>query len=211
MDNNKVVNVLIACTGSVATIKIHEIVQLFRASVQPKFEIRIITTERAKHFMGDDDFSEDIQQMYDDADEWAAWQKRGDPVLHIDLTKWADVMVVAPLGANSLAKMANVSVIENSLKLLIIKYLSQGLCDNLLLCTARAWQLNAKPILFAPAMNTFMWEHPITAAHIATLKSWSYREIPCICKTLMCGDTGMGAMASPADILRATIESLEIK
>lgn len=84
----------------------------------------------------------------------------------------------------------------------------QGLCDNLLLCTVRAWQLKIKPILFAPAMNTFMWEHPITSQHIAILKSWGYHEISCISKRLMCGDTGMGAMALPEDILTSTIASL---
>lgn len=43
-----------------------------------------------------------------DSDEWNAWKQRGDPVLHIDLTKWADLFVIAPLDANSLAKMAQV-------------------------------------------------------------------------------------------------------
>lgn len=43
-----------------------------------------------------------------DTDEWNAWKGRGDPVLHIDLTKWADVFVIAPLDANSLAKIAQV-------------------------------------------------------------------------------------------------------
>lgn len=43
-----------------------------------------------------------------DTDEWTAWRQRGDPVLHIDLTKWADMFVIAPLDANSLAKMAQV-------------------------------------------------------------------------------------------------------
>lgn len=50
---------------------------------------------------------EDVK-VFRDKDEWASWNKRGDPVLHIDLMKWADVMVIAPASANSLAKLANV-------------------------------------------------------------------------------------------------------
>lgn len=109
------------------------------------------------------------------------WQKRDDPVLHIELSKWADILLVAPLDANTLAKMAG------------------GICDNLLLCTTRAWDLN-KPLYFCPAMNTRMWEHPITAKHIETLKSWKHIEIPCIAKKLMCGDVGVGAMETPEKI-----------
>ena len=70
----------------------------------------------------------------------------------------------------------------------------KGICDNLLLCTVRAWNLE-KPLFYCPAMNTFMWNHPVTKEHIDRLNKWGYIEIPCISKTLMCGDTGLGAMA----------------
>lgn len=50
-------------------------------------------------------------------------------------------------------------------------------------------------------MNTKMWEHPITSKQIAMLKSWGHTEIPPISKTLMCGDTGMGAMAEVPTIV----------
>ncbi|XP_015279843.1 PREDICTED: phosphopantothenoylcysteine decarboxylase-like [Gekko japonicus] len=99
------------------------------------------------------------------------WKGRTDPVLHIDLRRWADLMVVAPLDANTLAKIAN------------------GICDNLLTCVVRAWDLS-KPLLFCPAMNTAMWEHPITARQIEQLVSFGYTEIPCIVKKLVCGDEG---------------------
>lgn len=68
------------------------------------------------------------------------------------------------------------------------------MCDNLLTCIARAWDPR-KPFLFCPAMNTKMWEHPITETQISTLKKWGYVEIPVISKTLICGDKGLGAMA----------------
>lgn len=138
-------------------------------------QIKVITTNRATHFFDRNDLPADVEVL-SDADEWSQWQQRGDPVLHIELGKWADILVIAPLDANTLAKMA------------------QGLCDNLLLCTTRAWDFT-KPLYFCPAMNTRMWTHPITAQHIRTLKEWGHIEIPCIEKTLMCGDTGVGAMA----------------
>ncbi len=56
-----------------------------------------------------------------DEDDWRSWKTVGDDVLHIELRRWADIMVIAPLSANTLAKVAN------------------GLCDNLLTCVVRAW------------------------------------------------------------------------
>ncbi|XP_058830912.1 phosphopantothenoylcysteine decarboxylase [Topomyia yanbarensis] len=167
-------NILIGCTGSVATIKLPILVQKIR-DLDCETEIKIIVTKHAEHFFSPEDIPTQVE-IHRDEDEWASWRVRGDPVLHIDLGKWADVMIIAPMDANSLAKIA------------------QGLCDNLLLCTARAWDFS-KPLFFCPAMNTRMWDHPITGSQIETLKSWGMREIPCVAKTLMCGDTGLGAMA----------------
>lgn len=107
-------NVLVACTGSVATIKLPEIVSRLLASTEPPISIKIIVTEHAKHFFNQSDLPDNLPVL-SDADEWTAWSKRGDPVLHIDLAKWADVMVIAPLDANTLAKMANVSFKECAL------------------------------------------------------------------------------------------------
>ncbi|XP_050098778.1 phosphopantothenoylcysteine decarboxylase [Anopheles aquasalis] len=183
-------NILIGCTGSVATIKLPVLVEKLQQLEDAEFdvEIRIIVTEHARHFFAPADLPESVL-VHTDADEWNSWQRRGDPVLHIELGKWADLLVIAPLDANSLAKMAS------------------GLCDNLLLCTTRAWDPQ-KPLLFCPAMNTRMWEHPITASQIETLKSWGHREVPCIAKTLMCGDTGLGAMAEVDTIVDAVRNTL---
>ncbi|XP_036135518.1 phosphopantothenoylcysteine decarboxylase isoform X2 [Molossus molossus] len=97
------------------------------------------------------------------------WKCRSDPVLHIDLRRWADLMLVAPLDANTLGKVAS------------------GICDNLLTCVIRAWDLR-KPLLFCPAMNTAMWEHPITSQQVGQLQAFGYIEIPCVAKKLVCGD-----------------------
>jgi phosphopantothenoylcysteine decarboxylase len=85
----------------------------------------------------------------------------------------------------------------------------QGLCDNLLMCVVQAWDVK-KPLLFCPAMNTCMWEHPVTATHIATPKNWGYTEVPSIAKTLVCGDMGLGAMAEVANIVDKIYKTLGI-
>lgn len=100
-------------------------------------------------------------------------------------------MLIAPLDANTLAKIAG------------------GLADNLLTCIVRAWDLK-KPLVFAPAMNTAMWDHPLTRRHLGVLEGdLGYRQIPPIPKQLMCGDVGNGAMAEPesiAAVMRALFE-----
>ncbi|XP_055691726.1 phosphopantothenoylcysteine decarboxylase [Lutzomyia longipalpis] len=179
--------ILVGCTGSVATIKLPQLVQKLTEAI-PGVEIQVVVTEAAKNFFSPQDLGQDVR-LHTDADEWAAWKQRGDPVLHIELAKWADLIILAPLDANTLAKIAS------------------GLCDNLLLCILRAWDAG-KPFLFCPAMNTKMWQHPVTAQHIAQLKAWGYHEIPCIEKTLMCGDKGPGAMAEVDTIVHCIRQHL---
>ncbi|XP_025923928.1 phosphopantothenoylcysteine decarboxylase isoform X3 [Apteryx rowi] len=174
--------VLVGVTGSVAALKLPLLIsQLLEI---PGLEVKVVTTERAKHFYN----AQEIPvTLYSDVDEWQRasecsavfilshpqlWKGRSDPVLHIDLRRWADLMLVAPLDANTLAKLAN------------------GICDNLLTCVIRAWDLS-KPLLFCPAMNTAMWEHPITAQQVEQLKGFGYTEIPCVVKKLVCGDEGL--------------------
>lgn len=64
-------------------------------------------------------------------------------------------------------------------------------------CVIRAWDLS-KPLLFCPAMNTAMWEHPITARQVEQLKGFGYTEIPCVVKKLVCGDEGQSFPVAPA-------------
>ncbi|XP_059713912.1 phosphopantothenoylcysteine decarboxylase isoform X3 [Haemorhous mexicanus] len=164
-------HVLLGVTGSVAALKLPLLVaELLKI---PGLEVKVVTTERAKHFYN----AQEIPvTLYGDEEEWQLWKGRSDPVLHIELRRWADLMVVAPLDANTLAKVAN------------------GICDNLLTCVIRAWDLS-KPLLFCPAMNTAMWEHPITAHHVEQLKAFGYTEIPCVVKKLVCGDEALRALS----------------
>lgn len=177
-------HVLVGVTGSVAALKLPLLVlQLLDI---PGLEVTVVTTERAKHFYSPQDIP---VTLYSDTDEWEMWKHRSDPVLHIDLRRWADLMVVAPLDANTLGKVAS------------------GICDNLLTCVIRAWD-PSKPLLFCPAMNTAMWEHPITAQQVGQLKTFGYTEVPCIAKKLVCGDQGMGAMAEVETIVDKVKEVL---
>ncbi|XP_060030195.1 phosphopantothenoylcysteine decarboxylase isoform X2 [Erinaceus europaeus] len=162
--------ILVGVTGSVAALKLPLLVSklldipglLSRddtrlwAVLGQRVEVAVVSTERAKHFYS----SQDIPvTLYSDADEWEMWKRRSDPVLHIELRRWADLMLVAPLDANTLGKVAS------------------GICDNLLTCVLRAWD-RSKPLLFCLAMNTAMWEHPLTAQQRDQLRVFGYTEIP---------------------------------
>ncbi|KAK6309426.1 hypothetical protein J4Q44_G00208890 [Coregonus suidteri] len=169
--------VLVGVTGSVAALKVPLLVsQLLEL---PGVDVRVVTTEHAKHFYNP---AEVAVSVYSDANEWELWTQRSDPVLHIELRRWADLLVIAPLDANTLGKIAS------------------GICDNLLTCVVRAWD-TSRPLLFCPAMNTAMWHHPITSRQVDSLKQFGYVEIPCIAKKLVCGDQGKGAMAEVSTIV----------
>lgn len=138
-------------------------------------------------------------------DEWKGWNRLGDPVLHIDLRDWADMAIVAPLSAHTLAKFAT------------------GLSDDTLSCCIRAWDFGhgkrpGKPLILAPAMNTAMWEHPLTQSQLDRVKSfWNLNResdngiviVEPQSKKLACGEIGTGALASVSDILTATNQAVE--
>jgi phosphopantothenoylcysteine decarboxylase len=144
-----------------------------------------------------------------DACEWASLGAAGvvdAAVPHIELRRWADLLIIAPCSANTLARIAG------------------GAADNLLTCVARAWPFAgaegggggggggprraAKPVLLAPAMNTAMWEHPVTAQHLRAVEGWGFTVVPPVEKRLACGDVGVGAMAAAEDIAAAARAAL---
>jgi phosphopantothenoylcysteine decarboxylase len=145
-----------------------------------------------------------------DADEWAAPWTRGAEILHIALRRWADLLVIAPLSANTLAQIVH------------------GLAGGLLTSVARACDGaglvdgRRKRILVAPAMNTAMWLQPVTRAQIHVLEEeWGVKEgeedgggwfevlLP-IEKTLACGDVGSGAMMDWRDIVKVVEQRLNL-
>ena len=173
---------LVCVTGSVAAIKLEDLIKSLRGK-EPAMEIRVVVTKNAKFFI--DRSNIDIEcPVYDDASEWDSWNTKGDPVVHIDLRKWCDIMVICPLSANTLAKMAN------------------GLCDNLVTSIIRAWD-RSKRLIVCPAMNTYMWENTITKKQLETICELYGCEIvePKDNYPLACGDIGPGALASIQDIV----------
>lgn len=207
--------ILLAVTGSVAAIKSPEIaVRLVR---ELNATVQVLLTVGGKNFweksIGYDEqhWESFIQEQEKGTitilyaqDEWNDWNELGDDVLHINLRDWADCLLIAPLSAHTLAKIAN------------------GLCDDTLSCVARAWDYGhgirkAKPMILAPAMNTAMWEHPLTRPQLQTIQGFFATSSTnnniisnnCITivepqvKTLACGENGNGALASVDDILLA--------
>lgn len=204
-------NILLGVTASVA------------ATLTPKLycqlkelgNVKIVYTEKADKFIDWTQFpdlyitSDFIgNTSFSDEDEWnfSKYTKNTD-IVHIRLRDWADVFVIAPLTANTLAKI------------------SHGISDNLLTCVYSAWG-DKKPIIIAPAMNTEMWNNKTTLQNFNTL-SLSKKVLfdnPCdesaaavnylstvwranlfcvqpISKKLACGQEGVGAMAQIDDII----------
>lgn len=223
-------HILLACTGSVATIKVPLIIdKLFQMYGPSKISIQLVVTKAAGHFLKGLKIHNDVK-IWRDEDEWANYseyfhssaveiapasstnlsaRKHKNPfeklILHNELRKWADIMLVAPLSANSLAKITN------------------GLSDNLLTSIIRSWGPSIssnpnsnvkKPILVAPAMNTFMYTHPITAKQLTQLASAEFgiEVLKPVEKVLVCGDIGMGGMREwldIVDILRRKISTIK--
>jgi phosphopantothenoylcysteine decarboxylase len=207
-----VANVLLGVTGSVAAIRTP---QLFSALRNQGHAVRIVATNAALYFFDADELDPNHAGRNPaivtvDADEWPGHDAgkryvRDEPVPHIELRRWADLLIIAPLDANTLAKLA------------------AGLADNCLTCVWRAWDV-ARPIVLAPAMNTLMWEHPLTVRHLRQLAAdatdhdvpddlsaeqlieWinanagTLRIVGPITKRLACGDVGVGAMAEVEEI-----------
>lgn len=167
---------LIGITSSIAAYRLPNLISQL---VKKEFQIKTIVSEKAKAFVAPQALAVMSQNpAYDDADEWG----NTDRVLHIELAKWCDAFLIAPLTANTLAKIAN------------------GLCDNLLTSSVRA--LGDKPLILAPAMNTRMWENPLTRRHLDLVAQiYNVTVIPPVAKRLADGDTGMGGLAEDKTII----------
>lgn len=164
--------VLLGVTGSVAARLTPTLVHLLQ---EAGHEVQVVATSASMHFFNTKEVNAPVNT---DEEEWTTYAVNG-RVLHIDLRNWADVLLIAPLCANTLSKLAH------------------GASDNLLTCIARAWEIG-KPLVVAPAMNTLMWNHPATAEHLVALRRWHgvhLTVIDPVTKTLFCGETGVGALA----------------
>ncbi|MCP4751497.1 MAG: phosphopantothenoylcysteine decarboxylase [Proteobacteria bacterium] len=174
--------ILIGVTSSIAAYRIPNLVSALK---KRGFEIKTMMTERAAAFVAQQTLA--VMSGYPcfmDQDEW----ENTDHVWHIELAKWCDAFLIAPLTANTLAKIAN------------------GLCDNLLTSTVRA--LGDTPLILAPAMNTAMWENDLTEIHLKQVERiYNLEIIQPVSKPLVCGDEGIGGLAEDATIIE-TLEKL---
>lgn len=163
---------MVGITGSIAAYKS---VLLVRELVKAGAEVRVIMTPAAAGFVTPLTLSTlSHNPVLVDLFDEQSWSN------HVMLGRWADVLLVAPLSCNTLAKMAH------------------GLCDNLLLTV----YLSATcPVVMAPAMDEDMWHHPSTKANLDKLQSFGNYIIPVGSGELASGLTGEGRIAEPTQIM----------
>jgi phosphopantothenoylcysteine decarboxylase/phosphopantothenate--cysteine ligase len=170
-------HILLGVTGGVAAYKA---VDLAGKLTGAGAEVKTVMTEAAGRFVGPKSF-EAVTQSSVFTTMWSTPEEF--KIGHIALADWADVIIVAPATANIIAKVAH------------------GICDDLLSATLCAcW---AKPILFAPAMNSRMWANPAVQANVETLKKRNFELIGPVEGRLACGTHGLGRMSEPQDIMDA--------
>jgi len=174
-------NILLGVTGGVAAYKAVDLASKLTAAGAG---VKTVMTEGARQFVTAKSF-EAVTRSAVFTTLWNAPQEYRS--VHISLTDWADVVVVAPATANIIGKVAH------------------GICDDLLSTTLCAcW---AGPLLFAPAMNDRMWANPAVAANVEALKKRGIHIVGPASGRLACGTEGLGRMAEPSEILKA-IETL---
>ena len=164
--------ILLGISGSIAAYKSAILVRLL---IKAGAEVKVVMSPAAEHFIAPLTLStlskNDVLTALSENDSWAN---------HVMLGRWADVMLIAPLSCNTLAKMA------------------QGLCDNLLM----AVYLSATcPVITAPAMDEDMWKHPATRANINRIEQYGNKVIPVEKGELASGLNGEGRMAEPEHII----------
>jgi phosphopantothenoylcysteine decarboxylase/phosphopantothenate--cysteine ligase len=174
--------IVLCISGSIAAYKTPELV---RQLVKQGAIVKIICTEAATQFVSLLSLSTvSKNEVYSNLSDEASWNN------HVHLSRWADVILIAPCSANTLGKMAN------------------GLCDNLL-C---AVYLSAIcPILVAPAMDEDMWKHPSTKNNLKRIESFGNSIIPVAHGELASGLIGEGRMADPFDIVQYLSDFFDTK
>lgn len=171
-------NILIGVCAGISSYKTCELVRLL---VKDGFSVKVLMTESATKFVTPLVFQAlSANAVY--LDMFAPAKEEN--IKHVELTEWADICVIAPLTANTLSKIAG------------------GICDNLLTTVICALP-QAKKIIFAPAMNTNMWQNPIIQENVDKLKKLKrYIFLNPQSGLLACGDYGEGRMLSPEEIYK---------
>ena len=171
--------ILIGITGSIAAYKS---ILLVRLLIKAGADVKVVMTPAAQEFV-----SPLVLSVLSKNKVSVQWQEQHEWNNHVELGRWADVFVIAPLSCNTLSKMAN------------------GGCDNLLL----AVYLSATcPVIIAPAMDEEMWKHPSTQKNIEQLKAYGNILKEVNDGELASGIFGPGRMAEPEDILTFLEETI---
>jgi phosphopantothenoylcysteine decarboxylase/phosphopantothenate--cysteine ligase len=178
--------IVLGLSGGVACYKAAE---LCRALVKEGATVQVAMTEAATHFIG----AVTMQALSGHSVYTDQWDPRvANNMAHIDLTRGADAVLIAPCSADFLRKLAH------------------GACDDLLstLCLARPHQV---PLLVAPAMNVEMWQNPATQRNVAQLVADGVHIFGPASGEQACGETGLGRMLEPEDLLAELIASFQPK
>ncbi|HEY5525620.1 MAG TPA: bifunctional phosphopantothenoylcysteine decarboxylase/phosphopantothenate--cysteine ligase CoaBC [Clostridium sp.] len=167
--------VVLGVTGGIAVYKALDVVSSLRKN---NVDVRVIMTKSATEFVAPLTFQAISQNLVatDMFSEPKAWE-----IQHINLAQMADVFLIAPATANIIGKIAN------------------GIADDMLSTTIMATKAK---VIFAPAMNTNMYNNPIVQENIAKLKSLGYEFMEPDSGRLACGDEGKGKLPQPNDIVQ---------
>lgn len=172
-------NILIGITGGIAAYKICELIRMYKKA---NANVRVVLTPNALNFVTKLTLQTlSNSEVYVENFEIDEYKPE-----HIALTD-ADIFVIAPASANTISKLAN------------------GICDNLLLSTACAFN---RPILIVPAMNTNMWNNPFVQENLSKLSNNGYHILEPANGFLACGTNGIGRMREVDDIFAKTVEIL---
>ena len=172
--------IILGVTGGIAAYKAVEIASRLKKAGAV---VRVVMTEEAKKFVTELTFREITGQPVT-SDMWAEIQHYS--VAHISLAEWADMVLIAPATANILAK-ADIGIADDFL-------------STMLLATKAI-------VVYSPAMNTNMFNHPATQGHIASLKSKGSRIIEPASGVLACGAVGAGRLPEPVEVV-AEVEKI---
>jgi phosphopantothenoylcysteine decarboxylase/phosphopantothenate--cysteine ligase len=179
--------VLLGVTGGIAAYKAADLTsQLIKAG----HEVRVIMTPSATRFVGPITFEGLCgYPVFVDVLANGAGPEGSSAVQHISWARWAEVVMIAPLTASTMAKLAH------------------GICDNALLTVVLAVEPDV-PVYLAPAMNTQMWLHPLTQRNVGLLNDTGrFTFVAPVYKRLACGEVGAGGLADVADLLAAVHEA----
>jgi phosphopantothenoylcysteine decarboxylase / phosphopantothenate---cysteine ligase len=175
-------NILLGISGGIAAYKCCELIRRLR---DQGHAVQVVLTENAQHFVS----ATTLQALSGQPVRSSLWDAAAEAAMgHIELARWADVMLIAPASANTMAKLAH------------------GFASDLLSTLVLA---SAAPLLLAPAMNQQMWAHPATQANLQTLQARGVRCIGPNSGAQACGDVGAGRMAEVPELLAELLAVLQ--